>query len=101
MSFLKKQSKLKAIKPAVPYKRSISSVSVVEDVEKATRVYGGQNKYEMILMAALRSYDLAHGAKAMIDESKGKHKPVVTAILEVEQGFVGEDYLYNKALAGK
>lgn len=88
MSFTKKQSKMKAIKPEVPYKRSIASISVVEDVELATKLYGYSNKYEMILMASMRAYDIAHGAKVMVDETKGKHKPVVTAILEAQHGFL-------------
>lgn len=86
--FSKKQGKLKAIKPEVPYKRTLTATSVVEDVEKATRLYGEGNKYEMVLMASMRAYDLAHGEKPMIDVSKGTHKPVVTAILEAEQGFL-------------
>ena len=95
MSFLKNQSKWKATKPEVPYKASIVSKSVVEDVEKATRVFGG-DKYGMILMAANRSYELAHGAESYIDVKPGQHKPIVTALLEMEQGHIGPDYMFKQ-----
>jgi DNA-directed RNA polymerase omega subunit len=67
-----------------PYKKSIASLPIAEDVEKSTRVYGG-SKYEMILIAAMRAYELARGARPLVD-NKLNHKPTVVALLEMADG---------------
>lgn len=90
--------KHKTNKPKIelPYKKTISSKTIVEDVEKATnRFSGGTNntstgKYEMIIVASLRGRDLLRGATPMVDSD---HKPTVTALLEIEAGFVGKNYV--------
>jgi DNA-directed RNA polymerase omega subunit len=69
---------------STPYKKSIASLPIAEDVEKSTRSYGG-SKYEMILIAAMRSYELARGAKPLVD-NKLNHKPTVVALLEIAEG---------------
>jgi len=71
----------RAIKIDKPYKRSVSAVSVIEDVELATKNYPG-SKYEMILVAAMRSRQLAQGEDTLLPTDV--HKPCVTSILEIQ-----------------
>jgi DNA-directed RNA polymerase subunit K/omega len=90
--------KKKIIKTKIdlPYKRTISARPVIEDVEKATNKFSGGDKnsstgkYEMILVASARGRDLARGAKPLV---AGNYKPAVMALLEIEAGFVGKDYV--------
>jgi DNA-directed RNA polymerase omega subunit len=90
-----RKDKIKATKPALPYKRSISASEVVENVEKAAATFlsnssGDASKYKMILVAADRGRDLARGAPPRVG---GHHRPLVTALLEIEAGLVGRDYV--------
>ena len=73
-------------------KRSPRAMPLVEDVQKCNQVYG--NVYEMVVMAAERSRDLARGAVPMCKNTT--QKPCVTALLEIAEGKVDKDYLKNK-----
>lgn len=89
--------KIKGNKVERPYKRTISPAQVAEDVEKATAKFistapPDSNKYEMILVAARRAKDLSAGASSKI---VGTHRPLVTALLEIEAGEVSWDYLLS------
>jgi DNA-directed RNA polymerase omega subunit len=81
---------------STPYKKSAISRPISEDVEKATRVYGG-SKYEMILVAALRSYELARGARPLIEAKAAEgHKPTVVALLEISAGHITKAHFTGK-----
>ena len=59
-----KRSRAKAqkVKIELPYKSKPESLPVAEDTEKAERVFGGGDtggRYNMILLASARAYDLA------------------------------------------
>jgi DNA-directed RNA polymerase subunit omega len=56
--------------------------------EKAAAMIG--NKFEMILIASIRARELKRG-----DQPKlvGTGRPTSTALLEIEEGLVGRDYL--------
>lgn len=49
-----------------------------------------KNKFDMILVATMRAREIAHGDNTYVDS---KNKPVITALKEIEQGFVGREYL--------
>jgi DNA-directed RNA polymerase omega subunit len=80
----------------LPFRNMAISHRVTEDVEKATWKYSGGNKntstgkYEMIITAAARAIDISLGSKPLLNSI---HKPAVTALLEIEAGLVGKDYL--------
>jgi DNA-directed RNA polymerase omega subunit len=87
--------KTKGSKVERPYKRTVSPSQVAEDVQKATAKFittapPDSNKYEMILVAARRAKDLTAGAPPKI---VGTHRPLVTALLEIEAGEIGWDYI--------
>ena len=90
------KQKNRKLKIELPYKQTISARPIVEDVEKATWRFsnGDKNtstgKYEMILIAAQRGRDLARGAESKITSD---HKPAVKALLEIEAGHVGREYV--------
>jgi DNA-directed RNA polymerase omega subunit len=49
------------------------------------------NRYDLVLVAARRVRELHRGDAIRIEENR--HGPVVTTLLEIEQGKVGLDYL--------
>ena len=57
--------------------------------EDATLKYGG-NKYEMILAAANRAREIKRGKVPLV---KSQYGPVVTALMEIEQGKIGPNYI--------
>ena len=50
------------------------------------------NRFQMVLIAAARVRELKRGHKPKIDVPK-KSGPTVTALMEIEQGLVGIEYL--------
>lgn len=50
------------------------------------------NRFEMVLIAAARVRELKRGHKPKIDVPK-KVGPTVTALMEIEKGLVGREYL--------
>ena len=48
------------------------------------------NRFDLILMAAVRTRELNRGAKALIANT---HKSTVTALEEIQEGLVGRDLL--------
>jgi DNA-directed RNA polymerase subunit K/omega len=56
--------------------------------EVAGRAVGGL--YDMVLIACRRTRELRNGYAPHISSSNGE---LVTAVREIEQGFVGRDYL--------
>ena len=93
----KPKTKIKAIKKELPYKRSRTATQVAENVEKATAKFIADcpretSKYEMVLVATARSRDLFRGSTPLVE---GDHRPLVTALLEIEAGKVKWDYGQN------
>jgi len=93
----KPKTKIKAIKKELPYKRSRTATQVAEDVEKATAKFISTcpretSKYEMILVATARSRDIFRGATPLVE---GDHRPLVTALLEIEAGKINSEYKQN------
>ena len=90
MHFVKQRNKKQqALSAAMPYRRNPESTPVAEDTAKAEQMFG--NRYDMILMAAQRAYDLLKGVEPMVQGKK--HSAIVTAMLEVEAGKVTKDYV--------
>lgn len=58
------------------------------DIQKCTSIIG--NKFDLVLIAAVRARELSKGQKSMVD---AKHKSIVTALEEIQQGHVGRDLL--------
>lgn len=56
--------------------------------EKAAQMIG--NRYDLILVAAARVRELRKGHRPKLDT---KHGPVLTALTEIEEGLVNNDYL--------
>ena len=56
--------------------------------QKAAEMIG--NKFDMILIAAVRSRELKRGHAPKVNCSNG---PNVTALREIEEGHIGRDYL--------
>jgi len=50
------------------------------------------NRYNLVLIAARRARELSRGDAALV---RSQHSPMVTALLEIEAGQVGIDYLYK------
>ena len=50
------------------------------------------SRYDLVLVAARRARELSRGDAALV---RSQHSPVVTALLEIEAGLVGIDYLYK------
>jgi DNA-directed RNA polymerase subunit omega len=48
------------------------------------------NRYDLVLIASRRTRELTHGWKPMVTCN---NSPTVTALREIEQGFIGRDYL--------
>jgi DNA-directed RNA polymerase subunit K/omega len=84
--------KTKATKVELPYRKTLSSKPVAEDVALATKMFGG-NCYEMILAASLRAYEISKGSPSRIKEV---HKPTVTAVLEIQQGLIDREYFFGE-----
>lgn len=61
--------------------------------EQAVEMIG--NRYDLILAGARRMRELGRGDRPRID-LKFPHSIGVTAILEIEQGKVGRDYIYRE-----
>jgi DNA-directed RNA polymerase subunit omega len=83
---------MKKVKKLTVPIRSPRAMPLSEDVQKCHQVYG--NVYHMVVMASERSRDLARGAEPLVDNKK--HKPCVTALLEIADGKVDKNYLKNK-----
>lgn len=56
--------------------------------EEAVKAIG--NRYDMVLIAAIRQRELKRGFKPKINTKEGTH---ITALQEIEEGHVGRDYL--------
>jgi DNA-directed RNA polymerase omega subunit len=56
------------------------------------------NRYDLVLIAVARARELKRG---YIPHIKTKHKHIVTALNEIEEGFVGREYLDKIAKKGK
>lgn len=52
------------------------------------------NRYDLVLIAARRVRELHRGDARRVDEHR--HGATLTALLEIEQGKVGRDYLYKE-----
>ena len=50
------------------------------------------NRYDLVLIASARVRELVRGH---VPKIKVKHGHVITALLEIEHGHVGRDYLYK------
>ena len=57
---------------------------LAENINEAVKQYGG-SKYDMIIIAAARARQLSKGDTPLVT---GDHKPVVTALLEIEAGHI-------------
>lgn len=53
------------------------------------------NRYDLVLIASRRVRELHRGDAPRVSETR--HGDVVTALLEIEQGKVGRDYLLKEA----
>lgn len=51
------------------------------------------NRFQLTLVASLRSRQLANGAEALIDVDGSNNKPSVIALREIAEGVIGEDIL--------
>lgn len=58
------------------------------DVNVASAMIG--NKFDMVLIAAARARELRRGYASHVNTDNG---PIVTALQEIQAGFVGRDYL--------
>lgn len=83
--------KHKAAKVELPYRKTLSTTPVAEDVALATKTFGG-NCYDMIICASLRAYEISKGSPPLIKEA---HKPTVTALLEIQRGLIGRDRYFK------
>lgn len=63
------------------------------NAEQAVAMIG--NRYDLILAGARRMRELGRGDQPRIT-TKFPHSIGVTAILEIEQGKVGRDYIYRE-----
>ena len=62
------------------------------DIAKCARNVGGQ--FNLVLIAARRGREIARHNRG---SSKFEHKhPGVTALLEIQDGKIGQEYLYKK-----
>ena len=60
--------------------------------ERAVKAIG--NRYDLVLVGARRMRELGRGAMPRV-EARG-HDNCVTALMEIEAGFVTRDYLYKE-----
>ena len=51
------------------------------------------NRFQLTLVAALRSRQLSNGAEPLIDVEGSNDKPSVIALREIAEGLIGEDIL--------
>ena len=51
------------------------------------------NRFQLTLVAALRSRQLSNGAEPVIDVEGSNDKPSVIALREIAEGLLGEDIL--------
>ena len=51
------------------------------------------NRFQLTLVAALRSRQLSNGAEPVIDVEGSNDKPAVIALREIAEGLIGEDIL--------
>ena len=51
------------------------------------------NRFQLPLVAALRSRQLSNGAEPVIDVEGSNDKPSVIALREIAEGLIGEDIL--------
>lgn len=51
------------------------------------------NRFQLTLVAALRSRQLSNGAEPVIDIEGSNDKPSVIALREIAEGLIGEDIL--------
>ena len=51
------------------------------------------NRFQLTLVAALRSRQLSNGAEPLIDAEGSNDKPSVIALREIAEGLIGEDIL--------
>ena len=51
------------------------------------------NRFQLTLVAALRSRQLSNGAEPVIDVEGSNDKPSVIALREIAEGLIGEDIL--------
>ena len=49
------------------------------------------NRFQLTLVAALRSRQLSNGAEPVIDVEGSNDKPSVIALREIAEGLIGED----------
>jgi DNA-directed RNA polymerase subunit omega len=56
--------------------------------EKAVQAVG--NRYDLILIASLRTRELKRGYKSKLNSTDG---PTITALKEIEEGLVDREYL--------
>ena len=56
--------------------------------EKAVEAVG--NRFDLVLIASQRTRELKRGAMPKVSS---KNSAVVTALREIEQGYIGRDYL--------
>ena len=56
------------------------------------------NRYDLVLVASTRVRELHRGHRAKINT---KHGAVITALLEIEQGHIGIDYLLRDGSYGR
>ena len=57
--------------------------------EDAVNMVG--NRYDLVLIASARARELRKGYAPKVNAKQ--HKPIVTALNEIEQGFIGREYL--------
>ena len=51
------------------------------------------NRFQLTLVAALRSRQLSNGAEPLLDVEGSNDKPSVIALREIAEGLIGEDIL--------
>ena len=51
------------------------------------------NRFQLTLVASLRSRQLSNGAEPVIDVEGSNDKPSVIALREIAEGLIGEDIL--------
>ena len=51
------------------------------------------NRFQLTLVASLRSRQLANGAEPLINVEGSNDKPSVIALIEIAEGLIGEDIL--------
>ena len=58
------------------------------DTEKCVEKIG--NRFELVLVAAIRARELRRGQRKLVDTKNGN---IVSALQEIEAGFISRDYL--------